>query len=63
MINSQEAADAGALLSATLAAVSWLNELNAVLTLCATVVAIWAGSMAALYHWEGWRQKRRDSKK
>ena len=62
MINSQEAADAGALLSATLAAVSWLNELNAILTLIATVVAIWAGSMAALYHFEGWRQKRRQSK-
>ncbi|MBP8274171.1 MAG: hypothetical protein KAY59_07035 [Acidobacteria bacterium] len=62
MINSQEAADAGALLSATLAAVSWLNELNAVLTLCATVVAIWAGSMAALYHFEAWRQKRRQLK-
>lgn len=62
MINSQEAADAGALLSATLAAVSWLNELNAVLTLMATLVAIWAGTMAALYHYEGWRAKRRSRK-
>lgn len=62
MINSQEAADAGALLSATLAAVSWLGELNAILTLVATLVAIWAGSMAALYHYEAWRAKRRQSK-
>lgn len=62
MINSQQSADAGAAISATLAAVSWLSELNAVLTLVATLVAIWAGSMAALYHYEGWRQKRRQSK-
>lgn len=63
MINSQEAADTGTLVSATLAAVSWLNELNAILTLIATIVAIWAGSMAALYHFEAWRQKRRQLKK
>lgn len=62
MLNSQEAADTATVVSATLAAVSWLNELNAVLTLVATLVAIWAGSMAALYHYEGWRQKRRQSK-
>lgn len=62
MINSQEAADTGTLVSATLAAVSWLNELNAVLTLMATIVAIWTGTMAALYHYEAWRQKRRQAK-
>lgn len=63
VIQSQQAADAGAVLSASLATVTWLADLGIVMTLAATGTAIWAGSMAALYHYEAWKQKRRDSKK
>lgn len=62
MINSQEAADTGTLVSATLAAVSWLNDLSIILTMVASLVAIWAGITAGLYHYEGWRQRRRSRK-
>lgn len=62
MIQTTEAADAGAAVSASLAAVTWLADLNAFLTTIATLTAIVAGTAAALYHFEAWRQKRRDSK-
>ena len=62
MIQSQEAADAGALVSAALAAMSWLADLSPLMTLAATGTAIWAGTMAGLYHFEGWRERRRSRK-
>jgi hypothetical protein len=62
MIQTTEAADTAAAVSATLATVSWIADLNAVLTLVATLTAIVAGASAALYHLEAWRQKRRERK-
>ena len=59
MIQSTEAADTAVAVSGTLAAVSWLADLNAFLTLIATVTAIVAGCAAALYHFEAWRRERR----
>ena len=59
MIQSTEAADTAAVVSAALAATSWLSDLNAVLTLIATITAIVAGCAAALYHFEAWRNERR----
>jgi hypothetical protein len=62
MIQSSQAADAATAVSATLAAASWLADLNAFLTTVASITAIVAGCAAALYHWEAWRQKRRERK-
>ena len=59
MIQTTEAADAAVVVSATLAATSWVADLNAMLTLVATITAIVAGTMAALYHWEAWRHERK----
>ena len=59
MIQSTEAADAAVIVSGTLAATSWIADLNNFLTLIATITAIVAGCMAALYHFEAWRQKRK----
>lgn len=59
MVQSTEAADAAAVVSATLAATTWVAQLNEFLTLIATLVAIVAGCAAALYHFEAWRRERR----
>ena len=60
MIKTTEAADAAAVVSATLATSAWIADLNAFLTLVATVTAIVAGIAAALYHFEAWRQVRKN---
>jgi len=53
MKNSQTiAADVSAAASAGLASVTWIAELNDVLQLVATIVAIMAGMGAAWWHFE-----------
>ena len=59
-IDAQRAADAGAVTSGALAAVSWISQANEILTLFATITAIIAGVMAGLYHYEGWLRRRRE---
>lgn len=51
-------ADAGAAVSASLATLSWMAQLNEVMTFFASLAAIIAGGMAAMYHYEAWKQKR-----
>jgi hypothetical protein len=53
-------ADVSAAGSGVLAAATWLTTMNAYLQMGATVVAIIAGSMAALYHYEKWKVKRKE---
>lgn len=58
MFGTARAADMGALTSGALATISWAVQLNELLTLAATCVAIVAGLGAAAYHFEGWRARR-----
>ncbi len=55
-------ADVAASGSGILAAATWLTTMNAYLQMGATVVAIIAGAMAALYHYEKWRERRKARK-
>lgn len=55
-------ADVSAAGSGVIAAATWLTTMNAYLQAGATVVAIVAGGMAALYHFEKWRQARKARK-
>jgi hypothetical protein len=58
----QVVADAGAAASATLAGITWIAELNVVLQLIATIVAIVAGLGAAWWHFERARAAYKDRK-
>lgn len=58
MQRPQQIADAGAAASATLASITWIANLNDVLQLVATLVAIVAGISAAWWHVEKAREAR-----
>lgn len=60
MQRPQMVADIGAASSAALAASTWIANLNEVLQLAATVVAICAGAAAAWWHWEKALHARRE---
>lgn len=60
MIQNERVADWTFAASATSAGVSWwLSALGDVLTLAAAGIAIVSGLAAALFHYEGWRERRR----
>lgn len=53
-------ADAGAITTGALTLAAWLADIEVYLRVGATLVAIMAGIAAALYHFEAWREKRRN---
>jgi hypothetical protein len=55
-------ADAGAATTGALTLAAWLADIEIYLRVGATTVAIVAGLCAALYHFEAWRQKRRENR-
>lgn len=63
MQKQQAMADTGALVSTAVASVTWIAELNAVLQLVATLVAIIAGAGAAWWHFEKAITARRERKR
>jgi hypothetical protein len=60
VLSAERLADAGAVTTGVLTLAAWLAQIEIYLRLGATVVAIAAGACAALYHYEAWRQKRRE---
>lgn len=53
-------ADIGTATTGALTLAAWLSSAEIYLRVGATLVAIIAGTCASLYHFEAWRQKRRD---
>jgi hypothetical protein len=59
-MSHERIADAGAVTTGALTLAAWLADIEIYLRVGATLVAIGAGICAALYHFEAWRQKRRE---
>lgn len=53
-------ADAGAISTGALTLAAWLADIEVYLRVGAALVAMGAGICAGLYHFEAWRQKRRE---
>lgn len=53
-------ADVGAITTGALTVAAWLAEVEVYLRVAAAIVAICAGIAAGLYHFEAWREKRRN---
>ena len=59
----QRIADVSAAAVAATAGTTWIVEVNDVLQLVATAIAIVVGIMTFAFHYEGWKARRRANRK
>lgn len=60
-MSQERLADVGAISTGALTLAAWLADIEVYLRVGATLVAILAGICAGLYHFEAWKQKRREN--